>query len=67
MKTSERDVMGYKAPQGPTNIGNSGPSLGGTNYGNCGSQGKMDNMVSSSGSPGLGGENMGVTGTQGKY
>jgi hypothetical protein len=58
-----KDVMGYMAPQGPTNImdGN-GPGLHGDNYGNS----QMPSGSQSSGKPGLGGDNCGNCGSQGK-
>lgn len=58
--TQARDVMGYRPPQGPSNIGDpKGPGLHGTNYGNCGTQGPKATQGGESGSVGLGGKNKG--------
>ena len=57
-QVSKRDVMNYKPPQGPTNIGDKkGPGLHGDNCGNAGSQGYYgETNKQTSGSPGLGGD-----------
>lgn len=59
---SQRDVMGYQPPQGPSNIGDSkSPGLHGDNCGNCGSQGYYEEeRKQTSGSPGLHGTNRGM-------
>ena len=64
----ERDVMSYKPPMGPTNIGDAkGPGLHGDNCGNSGSQGYYeDRDKETSGSPGLHGDNKGTSGSQGR-
>lgn len=55
--TESVDVMNYRAPTGPTNIGDSkGPGLHGTNHG-CGQQ---FSSASRGGGPGLGGSNNGL-------
>lgn len=61
---SARDVMNYRPPQGPTNIGDAkSPGLHGDNCGNTGSQGYYGPIdKQTSGSPGLHGSNHG-TGT----
>lgn len=65
---SERDVMGYRPPQGPRNISDSpGVGLHGDNCGKQGSQGPYSENKQTSGSVGLRGENKGCCGTQGKY
>jgi len=62
--TSARDVMNYRAPQGPTNIMESQtPGLHGSNSGNA----RQPTGKSSSGSPGIGGTNHGCCGSQGKH
>lgn len=61
-KVPERDVMGYAQPYGPTNLGNRGPGLGGTNCGN----GQCPGKAMTSGFPGLGGRNLTNSGSQGK-
>lgn len=58
----QRDVMGYATPYGPKSLGNRGPGLGGTNFGN----GQQPCCPKSSGSPGLGGRNLTNSGSQGK-
>jgi hypothetical protein len=59
--TSARDVMNYRPPQGPSNIGDrKSPGLHGENYGCCGSQGPYGVEAGESGSPGLHGENRGM-------
>ena len=63
---SERDVMGYAPPQGPTNQMRASVGLGGVNYGNCGTQCSTPTKNHTSGSPGLHGEVMFSGGTQGK-
>jgi hypothetical protein len=62
-----RDVMRYKPPMGPTNIGDpAGVGLHGQRT-HCGTQGPQAGPKgSSSGSPGLGGE-VRRRGTQGRY
>jgi hypothetical protein len=57
-----RDVMGYKPPQGPTNImDKAGPGLHGANLENCGTQGESSiDCDGNSGSPGLHGNNRGM-------
>jgi hypothetical protein len=64
--TQARDVMGYKPPQGPSNIGDpKSPGLHGGNLGNCGTQGPSSSRgQGSSGRPGLGGDNSGNDGSQ---
>lgn len=49
----------YDPPQGPIGINHKGVGLGGSNLGNCGSQGSYDHSCSTSGGPGIGGKNMG--------
>lgn len=62
-----KDVMGYKPPQGPKGMDNSGPGLGGHNCGNAGVQGPYSSRGDgASGRPGLGGTNHGNCGTQGR-
>lgn len=62
-KPGMRDVIGYMAPKGPTNINDgNGPGIHGDNYGN----GQQPSGSQSSGSVGLGGDNCGNSGTQGK-
>jgi len=65
-RPSQKGVMGYAAPQGPTNINDpQGPGLHGHNCGKQGTQGPYaSNGDGSSGKPGLGGENLGNCGTQ---
>lgn len=59
-----KDVMGYAAPQGPTNImDQKSPGLHGVNQGITNGP---DNGGPHSGRPGLGGQNRGC-GTQGTY
>ena len=59
--TDARDVMNYRPPQGPTNIGDpKSPGIHGTNYGNCGTQGPKAFQSEGSGSVGLGGKNKGM-------
>lgn len=53
---SSRDVMDYQPPCGPTSIGNTKVGLGGTNYGNCGTQGPKGLRQGESGKAGLGGD-----------
>ena len=36
----EAKPLPYDPPDGPKGLGNRGPGLGGTNHGNCGTQGK---------------------------
>lgn len=50
----------YSPPQGPTSLGKNSPGLGGTNYGNCGTQGEKPARGGESGSVGLGGDNEGM-------
>lgn len=50
----------YSEPCGPIGIGHRGPGLGGTNLGNCGTQGNYDANCDTSGSPGLHGDNRGM-------
>lgn len=54
----------YSPPKGPTNQSRESPGLGGTNYGNCGSQGSYTTPSRESGSPGLGGANHTNKGSQ---
>lgn len=40
-KPSEKDVMNYQPPKGPSNINDpKSPGIHGTNHGTCGTQGK---------------------------
>lgn len=66
---SEREVMGYKPPQGPKGINDpQGPGLHGHNCGKGGTQGPYaTNGDGTSGKVGLDGDNCGPCGTQGKY
>ena len=58
---SDRDVMGYCPPQGPTNINDpKGPGLHGHNCGNT----NQPRDRSTSGSVGLHGDNQGKAGSQ---
>jgi hypothetical protein len=57
------DVMGYKPPQGPKGIMQTGVGLHGSNSGNT----RQPTAKSSSGSPGLGGTNHGCCGSQGRH
>lgn len=65
MPGSTKDVMNYKPPTGPKNIGDpKSPGLHGVNHGTengCDSDGRAG------GSPGIGGTNHGCCGSQGKY
>lgn len=64
----ERDVMGYKTPQGPKGIENRQVGLGGANVGNCGTQGPAPSRGDGAGgSVGLGGTNHGNKVNQGKH
>ena len=54
------DVRNYQPPQGPIGIGRNSVGLGGTNYGNCGTQGERSPRGGESGSAGLGGDNEGM-------
>lgn len=67
--SSQRDVMGYKPPQGPKNINDpQGPGLHGHNCGKGGTQGPYPTHGDgTSGKVGIGGDNCGPCGTQGKY
>ena len=59
----------YSPPVGPKHNMDPGPGLrGGTNFGNCGSQGEKSIDAEASGRPGLfpGGENLGLTNTPGR-
>lgn len=53
---SARNVNDYQPPQGPSSIDNRKVGLGGTNYGNCGTQGQKGPRQGESGSVGLGGD-----------
>ncbi len=61
----EIDVRKYQPPQGPKGIDHQGPGLGGTNYGNSGTQG-LKSFRSESGRPGLGGDRTSNGGVQSK-
>lgn len=51
--TTAKDVMDYKAPQGPRHVMDTGVGLrGGTNYGNAGSQSKRSLSTDTGGTPG---------------
>ena len=55
-----RDVNDYQKPQGPIGISRIGVGLGGSNLGNCGTQGPHGGGDGESGSPGLHGESRGM-------
>lgn len=55
----------YDPPKGPIGLGNSGPGLGGVNYGNCGTQGPKSIISETSGSVGLHGNNRGMGSNRG--
>lgn len=62
----DKKDLPYSMPQGPKGQMHQGPGLGQNNYGNCGTQGKGNQRIGSSGRAGIGGENRGKSGTQGK-
>lgn len=62
-KPNVKDLR-YSPPQGPMDQSRQGPGLGGTNHGNCGTQGETRISDRESGSPGIGGSNHGNSPTQ---